>query len=97
MVRVGEVAAVLGGGALLLGSWRAVATSDHVSALEAQAFAAVNRLPDPAWPIVWLPMQLGSLVGSLAAVGVTWRVTRDRRIAMGLSPRARPGTGPPRV
>jgi undecaprenyl-diphosphatase len=81
-VRVGEVVAVLGGGALLAGSWVAVAEADHVSALEARSFAAINRLPDASWPIVWVPMQLGSLVGSLAAVGVTWRVSRNRRLTL---------------
>ena len=69
-VRVSELVAALGGGALLAGSWVIVAEADHVSELEARAFAAINRLPDPAWPAVWVPMQLGSLVGSLGAVGV---------------------------
>jgi membrane-associated phospholipid phosphatase len=78
--QVGEVAAVLGGGVLLGGSWAIVARADRVSALEARAFAGVNHLPGGAWPAVWVPMQLGSLVGSLAAVGVTWLVSHDRRL-----------------
>ena len=44
-VHAGPVAAVVGGGALLARSWVIVATTDHVSELEARAFAAVNRLP----------------------------------------------------
>jgi membrane-associated phospholipid phosphatase len=81
-VQVREASAVLGGGALLAGSWAIVANADHVSAPEARAFAAVNHLPGGAWPVVWVPMQLGSLVGSLAAVGVTWLVSRDRRLTV---------------
>ena len=81
-VHAGPVAAVLGGGALLATSWVIVATTDHVSELEARAFAAVNRLPGGPWPVVWAPMQLGSLVGSLAAVGVTWWAGRDRRLTL---------------
>src|SRR6476646_8553355 len=60
-VHVGPVVAVVGGGALLATSWAIVATTDHVSDLEARVFAAVNRLPGAAWPVVWVPMQLGSL------------------------------------
>jgi glycosyltransferase 2 family protein len=81
-VHAGPVAAVVGGGALLATSWVIVATTDRVSELEARAFAAVNRLPGGPWPVVWVPMQLGSLVGSLAAVGLTWRVSRDRRLTL---------------
>jgi len=81
-VHAGPVVAVVGGGALLATSWVIVATTDHVSDLEARVFAAVNRLPGAAWPVVWVPMQLGSLVGSLAAVGVTWLVGRGRRLTL---------------
>ena len=72
----------MGGGTLLATSWVIVATTDRVSELEASAFAAVNRLPGVAWPVVWVPMQLGSLVGSLAAVGATWWIGRDRRLTL---------------
>ena len=51
-------------------------------AWEAELFEAVNGLPDGLWPLVWGPMQAGSLVGSLAAVGGTYAVTRDRRLAL---------------
>ena len=56
---------------LLATSWVIVATTDHVSDLEARTFAAVNDLPDALWPVIWAPMQLGSLAGSLVVVVVT--------------------------
>ena len=81
-VHAGPVAAVVGGARCSATSWVIVATTDRVSELEARVFAAVNRLPGGPWPVVWVPMQLGSLVGSLAAVGVTWLVGRDRRLTL---------------
>ena len=90
-MQVGEVAAVLGGGVLLAGSWAIVAEADHVSVLEARAFAAVNHLPSGPWPVVWVPMQLGSLAGSLAAVAVTRWVSRDRRLTLAALIASQPG------
>jgi undecaprenyl-diphosphatase len=81
-VRAGEVAAVLGGAALLSGSWIAVAVTDHVPKLEARVFDAINGLPDALWPMAWLPMQAGSYVGSLAVTGVTFVVSRDWRLSL---------------
>jgi glycosyltransferase 2 family protein len=75
-VALGCSAAVLTTGATAL-----AATTD-VSALEARAFAAVNDLPDRLWPVVWLPMQVGSFAGSIVVcIAMATRV-RDRRTAL---------------
>jgi glycosyltransferase 2 family protein len=81
-VRPVQVAAVLGGSAALLGSWVTVVAEQELPPWEAELFGVVNGLPDGLWPLVWGPMQAGSLVGSLAAVGGTYAVTRDRRLAL---------------
>jgi undecaprenyl-diphosphatase len=80
---IGESLAVLGGGALLGGTWALVARSHEVPPLEVRAFEAVNGLPDRLWKLVWPPMQLGSYAGSLAVVGATAAVGRDRRLTLG--------------
>jgi undecaprenyl-diphosphatase len=77
-----EVAAVLGGAALLAGSWVVVAAADHVPALERRLFELVNDLPDVLWPIVWVPMQAGSFAGSLVIVAVTAVVSRNTRLTL---------------
>jgi undecaprenyl-diphosphatase len=76
------VASVLGGSAALLGSWATVVRDHSVPSWEADVFQAMNRLPDPLWPVVWGPMQLGSLAGSVGAVGVTYAVSRDGRLTL---------------
>jgi membrane-associated phospholipid phosphatase len=79
-VRPGEVAAVLGGSALLAGSWLVVAIQRRVPGWEAWLFERVNDLPDVLWPVLWGPMQLGSLAGGLAVVALTQIVGRDGRL-----------------
>jgi undecaprenyl-diphosphatase len=79
-VRPGEVVAVLGGSALLAGSWVVVTVQDRLPGWEASLFEKVNDLPDALWPVLWAPMQLGSLVGGLAVVAVTQIVGRDLRL-----------------
>ncbi len=81
-VQVGEVAAVLGGSALLAGSWVVVAATRRVPEAEQWVFESVNDLPDFLWPIVWVPMQSGSLVGSLVVVTGTAVVSRNRRLTL---------------
>jgi membrane-associated phospholipid phosphatase len=78
-----EIAVAVGGATLLTGSWVVVTRRDDVPAAEVRAFVAVNGLPSSAWPIVWIPMQAGSLVGSLVVVAATAGVTRSRRLAGG--------------
>jgi undecaprenyl-diphosphatase len=78
--RTGEVVAAIGGAALLGGSWAVVTTTDDVPEVEVRVFSALNGLPDPLWPFVWAPVQLGSFVGSLLVVGVTAGVTRRPRL-----------------
>jgi undecaprenyl-diphosphatase len=77
-----EPVAVVGGAALLAGSWVVVAAGKDVPAWEADLFRAINDLPDVLWPIVRIPMQLGSLVGSLVVVAGTAIVTRNKRLTL---------------
>jgi len=81
-VRGGEVAAVLGGAAVLAGSWWAVAVNREVPRWEARVFVAVNDRPDALWPVVWGPMQVGSFVGSLVVVGATGVISRNPRLTL---------------
>jgi membrane-associated phospholipid phosphatase len=78
--RRAEALAAAGGGALLAGTW-ITATGGGVPAWEAHVFHWVNDLPDGLWGFVRVPMQLGSLAGSLGVVAVTAVATRDRRLA----------------
>jgi glycosyltransferase 2 family protein len=77
-----EVVAVLGGSAVLAGSWVAVAVNHGVPGWEQDVFAWVNDLPDAWWPVIWTPMQLGSLAGSLVVVVVMFVATRQRRLTL---------------
>ena len=77
-----EVASVLGGAGLLAGSWVLVTQHEVVPRWEARLFEAVNDWPDALWPVIWPPMQLGSLVGSLLVAGAAGLRTRDRRLAV---------------
>jgi len=73
---------VLGGGAVLAGSWVVVVVDQGVPRFEATTFEWVNSLPDAVWPFVWVPMQLGSLVGSLGVVAATYAVSRQHRLTL---------------
>jgi undecaprenyl-diphosphatase len=77
-----DILVVLCGAALLAVSWVIVALADHVPGWEADLFKAVNGLPDALWPVVWGPMQLGSLVGSLVVVAVIHIVGRNLRLTL---------------
>jgi membrane-associated phospholipid phosphatase len=81
-LNVGEAALVIGGAALLAASWVMVAITEHVPSWEARAFEAVNGLPAGLWPVMWIPMQLGSFVGSLVVVGATAVVSRNTRLTL---------------
>ena len=77
-----EVVLVLGGAVLLAGSWIIVASGGHVPAAERRTFEAINRLPDALWPIVWAPMQMGSLAGCLVVVAAIQLVGRNLRLTL---------------
>ncbi len=79
---LGEITAALGGAALLTASWVVVVTRDDVPALEIRAFVAANGLPDALWPLVWAPVQAGSLAGSLVIVAATGAVTRRKGLTV---------------
>ena len=81
-IRRAEVVAVLGGSAVLAGSWVIVAVNHGVPGWEQEFFEWVNDGPDALWPVIWGPMQLGSLAGSLVVVVVTFVVTRQRRLTL---------------
>ena len=81
-VRRVEVVAVLGGSAVLAGSWIIAAANHGVGGWEEDIFERVNDLPDFLWPVVWGPMQLGSLAGSLVVVAVTFATTRQKRLTL---------------
>ena len=65
-----EALAAAGAGALLAGTW-ITATGGGVPAWEADVFHWVNDLPDGLWGFGRVPMQLGSVAGSLGVVAVT--------------------------
>jgi undecaprenyl-diphosphatase len=60
-----------------------IGATGQVSALEREAFAAVNRLPGEAAPGVWMVMQAGSLPAVFVAGGLAL-VARRPRLALGL-------------
>jgi undecaprenyl-diphosphatase len=76
------VVVVLGGAALLAASWIVVASAGHVPAPETWTFETINRLPDALWPIVWGPMQLGSLTGCFVVVAAIQVVGRNPRLTL---------------
>ncbi|MFN7148639.1 MAG: phosphatase PAP2 family protein [Microthrixaceae bacterium] len=45
---------------------------DGVPAWEATVFDRINNLPNAAEPLLWLPMQLGSLFGPFVVAGAAW-------------------------
>jgi glycosyltransferase 2 family protein len=77
-----EVVAVLGGSVVLAGTWVVVAVNHGVPGWEQDIFEWVNDLPDALWPVVWGPMQIGSLAGSLVVVAVIFAATRQRRLTL---------------
>jgi membrane-associated phospholipid phosphatase len=77
----GEVVAVVGGAALLTSSWVVVALERRVPGWEARVFHDLNNLNGTWWAVVRVPMQIGSLPGSLAAVVVVYAVTSNARLA----------------
>jgi hypothetical protein len=81
-IRAGEILVVLAGAALLAVSWTIVAGADRVPGWEADTFEVVNDLPGVLWPVLWGPMQLGSLVGSLVVVVVIHLVGRNLRLTL---------------
>jgi undecaprenyl-diphosphatase len=81
-VRRIEAASVLGGGIALAGSWVVVAVGHGVPEWEVAIFERVNELPDVLWPVVWGPMQIGSLLGSVVVVAGTFAATRKHRLTL---------------
>ncbi len=79
-----ETAAVLGGAAVLCGSWVVVSFQATVPRWEERVFRGINDLPDAVWPVAWVPMQLGSLAGSVLVASLTAALARDRRLAIAL-------------
>ena len=57
--------------------------TDGVPAVEVRVFHAVNRLPASLEPVLWPPMQMGSLWGPFIAGGVAWWRWRSWRPAVG--------------
>jgi membrane-associated phospholipid phosphatase len=81
-VRRIEAISVLGGGLALAGSWVVVAVGHGVPDWEVAIFDRVNELPDALWPVIWGPMQIGSLLGSGVVVAGTFVVTRKHRLTL---------------
>jgi glycosyltransferase 2 family protein len=81
-VRRVEIVAVLGGSIVLAGSWAVAAANHGVPGWEEDIFERVNDLPDVLWRIVWGPMQLGSLAGSLVVVAVVFVLSKQRRLTL---------------
>lgn len=56
---------------------------DGVPSWEAAAFDRINNLPNVAEPLLWLPMQLGSLFGPFVVAGAAWARWRRWQPAVG--------------
>jgi undecaprenyl-diphosphatase len=79
--RLEEVPRVLIAAGVLAGTgWLA---TEEIPAWEESVFEAVNRLPGWIEPVLWLPMQLGSLFGPLVVAGLAWWRWREWRPAVG--------------
>jgi undecaprenyl-diphosphatase len=79
--RLEELPRVLIAAGVLAGTgWLA---TEELPAWEESAFEAVNRLPGWIEPVLWLPMQLGSLFGPLVVAGLAWWRWREWRPAVG--------------
>jgi glycosyltransferase 2 family protein len=72
--------AIIAAGVLAGSGWVA---SRGVPGWEEQIFEAVNRLPSWLEPVLWLPMQLGSLFGPFIVGGLAWWRWRRWRPAVG--------------
>ena len=72
--------AIIAAGVLVGSGWVA---SRGVPATEEQIFEAINRLPGWLEPVLWLPMQLGSLFGPFVVGGLAWWRWRRWRPAVG--------------
>lgn len=81
-VRPERIATLIGAGTVL-GAAGAVAARG-VPSVEERAFHAVNDLPSWLTPVLWPPMQLGSLWGPIVAGFVTWRRRRSWRTTAGV-------------
>lgn len=80
--RLRRVPAILAAGGVL-GASSVVATRG-VTRAEARAFHAVNDLPAWLTPVLWPPMQLGSLWGPVLAGIATWRRWRSWKPTAGV-------------
>jgi undecaprenyl-diphosphatase len=56
---------------------------DGVPDWDAELFDRVNRLGNELEPLLWLPMQAGSLFGPVVATGTSWMAWRDWRTSAG--------------
>ncbi len=80
--RLRRVPAIVAAGGVL-GAASVVATRG-VPKVEERAFHAVNDLPSWLTPLLWPPMQLGSLWGPVVAGVVTWRRWRSWKATAGV-------------
>ena len=71
-------------GAAGLAVTSALAATDHVSALEREAFDAVNHLPHTVAPGLWVVMQAGSFPAVFVTAGLAL-VARRPRLAVALA------------
>ena len=78
-----DLGALVAGAASLAGSWALVAHHHDAPAWEASVFHRVNDLPGALWPVLWVPMQLGSVWGAFAVAAAVFAVTRERALALG--------------
>jgi undecaprenyl-diphosphatase len=72
--------ALVAAGVLVGSSWVA---SQGVSVTEEQVFELLNRQPGVLEPVLWLPMQLGSLFGPFVVGGLAWWRWKKWRPAVG--------------
>ena len=77
----GDVVQMIVAAGVLLAS--GAVARDGVSGAERRAFELANRQPNWLEPVLWLPMQLGSLWGPFAAGAFAWWRTRSWRPAAG--------------
>jgi membrane-associated phospholipid phosphatase len=77
---------VVAGIGLIVGGVSVVyARKPTIGAAESRVFHAVNGLPGPLYPLLWLPMQFGNLlVGTVAGLAVAL-VDRDVTAAIGVA------------
>ncbi len=76
------VMAHVGAGAVVLAGATAVALGD-LPDWERRTFSALNGGPDWLEPMLWTPMQLGSLFGPFVVAGAAWWRFRDWRPTAG--------------